>query len=61
MVIVPYWNRRLEPEARLLKIDEDLIAFILTSEEDVARLEGTLVRWRKGIKKTSKDQSRSYQ
>ena len=50
MVIVPYWNRRLDPEARLLKIDEDLIAFILTSEEDVVRLEGTLVRWRKGTK-----------
>jgi hypothetical protein len=35
LVIVPYWNRRLDPEARLLKVDEDLIAFILTSEEDV--------------------------
>ena len=44
------WNRRLDPEARLLKDDEDLIAFILTSEEDVARLEGMLVRWRKGTK-----------
>jgi hypothetical protein len=50
LVIVPFWNRRLDPEARLLKDDEDLTALILTSEEDVARLEGTLVRWRKGTK-----------
>jgi hypothetical protein len=41
LIIVPFWNRRLDPEARLLKDDEDLIALILTSEDDVARLEGS--------------------
>jgi hypothetical protein len=50
LINVPFWNRKLDPESRLLKEDEDLIALILTSEEDVKRLEGLLVRWKKGTR-----------